>query len=83
MREKLFYSPADGLLYQNWRIQICRQRWEKTDSIRAYLVTERAAAGGGDVVLHVSDVRSASWDGSSDVFANRNGADRFRLGFSK
>lgn len=80
MRENLFYGPADGLLYQNRRIQIRRQRWEKTDSIRAYLVTERAA---GDLVLHVSDVRSASWDGSSDVFANRNGADRFRLGFSK
>lgn len=83
MRENLFNGPADGLLYQNRRIQIRRQRWEKTDSIRAYLVTERAAAGGGDLILHVSDVRSASWDGSSDVFANRNGADRFRLGFSK
>lgn len=46
--------------------------------IRAYLVTERAAAG-GDLVLHVSDDRSASWDGSCKAFDNGNGADGFRL----
>lgn len=41
-------------------------------------MTERAAAG-GDLVLHVSDDRSASWDGSCKAFDNGNGADGFRL----
>ena len=44
-------------------------------------MTERAGGGGGDLVLHVSDDRSASWGGSSEAFANRNGADGFRLVF--